>query len=237
VQSPGQGSTNGRRRSVDEVNKTLGDLARVNPAATRVFWRRRLDFCCGGKRTLVDACAAAGLDAATIAREIAEETAREADPAGWDERSQAELADHIESRYHAGLRSDFPSLITAARRVEKVHAGKPDVPAGLGALLAGLWAELQTHMDREEAILFPMIRQGARGEQVYTPVRLLELEHELHGRDLTRIRQLTGDLTPPASACATWTALYRGLESFEKDLMDHVHLENNVLFFRAIRGS
>ena len=219
------------------VNKTLGELARVNPAATRVFWRRRLDFCCGGQRTLVDACSAAGLDVRAIAREIAAETARDGEPAGWVERPQAELADHIESHYHAALRSDFPSLITAARRVEKVHAGKPDVPAGLGALLAGLWEELQAHMDREEKILFPMIRQGARGEQVYTPVRVLELEHDHHGRDLARIRQLTGDLTAPAGACATWTALYRGLESFEKELMEHVHLENNVLFFRAVRGS
>lgn len=217
--------------------QTLGDLARMKPAATRVFWRHRLDFCCGGQRTLDDACAKAGLDAAAIAREIEVEVARDDDETGWEGRSQTELADHIEARYHARLREDFPALIRAARKVERVHADKTDVPVGLGDLLESLWDELQNHMAREEKVLFPMIRQGARGEQVYMPVRVLEQEHNLHGEGLARIRQLTGDLVIPAHACATWMALYRGLETLEQELMQHVHLENNILFSRAVRAS
>ena len=219
------------------TRQTLGDLARTTPASTRVFWRHRLDFCCGGQRTLEDACAKAGLDLAAIAREIELEAARDGDESGWDGRSQAELADHIEARYHARLREDLPALIRAARKVEKVHADKPAVPIGLGDLLEQFWDEMQDHMAREERVLFPMIRQGARGEQVYMPVRVLEQEHNAHGEALTRIRQLTSDLTIPAHACATWMALYRGLESLEQELMQHVHLENNILFSRAVRAA
>lgn len=222
---------------MEPMTQTLGDLVRMKPAATRVLWRHRLDFCCGGQRTLAHACEKAGLDAVAIAREIELEAARDDDETSWDGRSQAELADHIEARYHARLREDFPLLIKASRKVEKVHAGKPDVPVGLGDLLESLWDELQDHMAREEKVLFPMIRQGARGEQVYMPVRVLEQEHNLHGEGLARIRQLTGDLTVPAHACATWMALYRGLENLEQDLMQHVHLENNILFSRAVRAT
>ena len=219
------------------MTQTLGDLARINPASTRVFWRHRLDFCCGGQRTIALACEKAGLDPAAIAREIQLEATRDDDEVGWEARSQAELADHIEARYHARLREDLPALIKAARKVERVHAEKPEVPVGLGDLLESLHDEMLDHMAREEKVLFPMIRQGARGEQVYMPVRVLEQEHNLHGEALARIRQLTGDLTIPAHACATWMALYRGLETLEQDLMQHVHLENNILFSRAVRGA
>jgi regulator of cell morphogenesis and NO signaling len=222
---------------MEAVHQTLGDLARANPAATRVFLRHRLDFCCGGQRTLTEACERAGLDAAAIAREIDVEVRRGDDLPRWEGSAQAELADHIEAHYHAGLRRDVPPLIAAARRVEKVHAGKPDVPAGLADVLTEFWDGMQQHMAKEERVLFPMLRQGARGEAVYMPVRVMEAEHEGHAQTLGRIRSLTGDLVPPPHACATWTALYRGLETLEADLMQHVHLENNILFRRAVRGT
>ena len=91
-------------------------------------------------------------------------------------------------------------------------------------------------MQKEEQILFPMIRRGQQGEAVYLPVRVMESEHDSHGHQLARIRELTHDLKLPAYACATWTALYRGLEVLEADLLQHIHLENNILFARAVRG-
>ncbi len=221
---------------METTNQTLADLARSIPAATRVFLRHRLDFCCGGKRTLSDACDRAGLDAAAIAREIAAEETCADDRVWWEERSSAELVDHIERRYHAGLRRDLPALLAAARRVERVHAGKPDVPVGLADLLADLAEELEQHMRKEEQVLFPMLRQGARGEAVYMPVKVLESEHDGHGETLARVRALTADLAVPAHACATWSALYQGLEALEADLMQHVHLANNVLFARAVQA-
>jgi regulator of cell morphogenesis and NO signaling len=214
---------------------TLSDLARANPSATRVFLRHRLDFCCGGRQTLAEACAKRGLDTASIVEELEQEASRGDSSPTWDTRSQTELADHIESHYHAALRRDLPPLIEAARKVERVHAQKPAVPLGLADVLSEFFAEMQQHMMKEEKVLFPMLRRGAHGEAVYMPVHVMEGEHESHREQLIKIRELTGDLQIPPHACATWTALYHGLEHLEADLMQHIHLENNVLFSRATR--
>lgn len=218
-----------------ELHTSLGDIARANPSATRVFLRHRLDFCCGGRRSLAEACANAGLDPAAVAAELAEEAARGEILERWEHRSQTELADHIESHYHAALRRDLPPLVEAARKVERVHASKPGVPAGLGDVLAAFFAEMQQHMMKEERVLFPLIRRGAHGEAVYMPVKVMESEHDGHRDQLARIRELTDDLRLPAHACATWTALYHGLQVLEAELMQHIHLENNILFSRATR--
>ncbi|HEY6039115.1 MAG TPA: hemerythrin domain-containing protein [Kofleriaceae bacterium] len=135
----------------------------------------------------------------------------------------------------ASLRRDLPPLIAAARKVERVHADKPAVPAGLGDVLDEFFAEMEQHMRKEEMILFPMLRRGARGEGVYMPVRMMESEHDTHREHLEKIRALTDDLQLPPHACATWTALYHGLEHVEAELMQHIHLENNILFSRATR--
>jgi regulator of cell morphogenesis and NO signaling len=214
----------------------LGDLVVANPAATRVFLRHRLDFCCGGKRSLEDACREAGLAPAAIVAELEQEE-RGDTSIHWDQLTQRELADQIESHYHAALRRDVPPLVEAARKVERVHARKPAVPAGLADTLAEFLADMEAHMQKEENILFPMIRRGVPGEAVYMPIRVMEREHESHAEHLARIRRLTCDLRLPAYACATWTALYRGLEAMEAELFEHIHLENNILFSRAIRGA
>ncbi|HET7503264.1 MAG TPA: iron-sulfur cluster repair protein YtfE [Kofleriaceae bacterium] len=224
---------------------SLGDLAREHPCTTRVFLRYHLDFCCGGRRTLAEACQRAGLDPTRIASELEEAVQRdeasqtEQGPVWtkWDEQPLGELADHIEHHYHAALRRDLPPLIEAARKVERVHADKSAVPSGLAAVLSAFFAEMQSHMAKEENILFPMIRRGARGEAVYMPVRMMESEHDAHRQHLARIRELTRDLAVPAEACATWRALYRGLETLEAELMQHIHLENNILFLRATRDA
>jgi regulator of cell morphogenesis and NO signaling len=214
----------------------IGELAAAQPSATRVFLRYRLDFCCGGRRTLAEACERADLNPAEIVAEIEKEANRSDSSPRWESRSPSELADHIEAHYHAGLRRDLPPLIEAARKVERVHAGKPGVPAGLADLLAELSSELESHMGKEEKILFPLLRRGARGEAVYMPVRVMEGEHDAHRDQLVKLRELTDDLRLPAHACATWTALFRGLAALEAELMQHIHLENNILFARATRG-
>ena len=213
---------------------SLAELARVQPGATLVFLRHRLDFCCGGKRSLADACRIAGLDPAAILDELDHEARRGGPVAGWTDQPLAALADHIEARYHTALRRDLPPLLEAARKVERVHADKPGVPAGLADVLAEFYAEMLAHMAKEEGVLFPLIRRGVRGESVYMPVRVMESEHDAHAHQLARIRELTGDLVPPPPACATWRALYGGLLTLEAELMQHIHLENNVLFQRAV---
>lgn len=215
--------------------QTLGDIAAKYPAATRVFLRHGLDFCCGGQRSLSDACADAGLDAGQIAVEIDDERKRHDDLDSWESRSLTELADHIELYYHAALRRTVPALLTAARRVEDVHRTKPSVPRGLADHLSVFWNEMQHHMAKEENVLFPIIRRGGRGQAVHMPVRMMEHEHDAHSHSLARIRELTHNLQIPAEACATWTALYQGLATMETELMQHIHLENNILFLRAAR--
>jgi regulator of cell morphogenesis and NO signaling len=217
---------------MDPLNTPIGDIARDRPSSTRIFLRHKLDFCCGGRRTLREACAKAGLDPDVIAAELAAETANDTTPS-WESQSSAQLVDHIIAHYHEPLRRDMPVLIDAARKVERVHAAKPAVPAGLAEELVEFWTEMQQHMMKEERVLFPMLRTGVRGAQVYMPVRVMEHEHDEHAVHLARIRELTGDLQLPAHACATWTALYNGLTQIEAELMEHIHLENNVLFPRA----
>jgi regulator of cell morphogenesis and NO signaling len=220
---------------METLDTPIGDIAREQPSSTKVFLRHKLDFCCGGRRTLREACAKAGLDAGAIVRELESERAT-APSRSWEQSSSAELVEHILIHYHEALRRDIPPLIDAARKVERVHADKPGVPRGLADELTEFWTEMQQHMMKEERVLFPMLASGVRGAQVFMPVRVMEHEHDEHAVRLTRIRMLTGDLVIPPHACATWTALYRGLRAIEADLMEHIHLENNVLFLRAGEG-
>jgi regulator of cell morphogenesis and NO signaling len=215
-------------------DQTLGTLAADLPAATTVFLRHHLDFCCRGTRTLAQACEDAALDPGAIEEELVAEAARADDAARWEQRSPAEIAEHIEVHYHAALRRDVPALVAAARKVERVHASKPTVPAGLADELSDFWEEMQSHMIKEEEILFPMLRRGVRGPVVEPPIRVMEREHDEHGERLARIRALTGDHQAPPEACATWRALYDGLARLEAELMLHIHLENHVLFARAL---
>ena len=212
---------------------TVGDLARTTPCATRVFMRRHLDFCCGGGRTLAEACAKAGLDAASVLAEIEAEVDRTGPQPTWDTRPLPDLCDHIESHYHAALRRDLPPLVEAARRVERVHAEHPDVRAGLADLLEEFAAAIENHMRKEELVLFPLIRRGTPPPGIAMPISAMQHEHDLHGAELAGIRALTSRFTLPPGACATWTALYTGLAALERELMEHIALENNVLFPRA----
>jgi len=217
-----------------DTNATLADLAVHHPVATRVFLRHRLDFCCGGDRPLAAACQAARLDPNEVVKEIQAESERlGGDPEVWAERPLADLVDHIIARYHEPLRRDLPDLVALARKVESRHGEKPSCPRGLGDLLEGIQAEVGSHLDKEEQILFPIIKAG-RGPDAGMPIRVMELEHDQHGANLRRIRELTQDLVLPPEACRSWTALYDGLTRLEAELMEHIHLENNVLFPRAL---
>lgn len=136
-------------------------------------------------------------------------------------------------RYHAGHRAELPRLIQMATKVERVHADKPNCPKGLAAHLQFLADELEGHMQKEEQVLFPMLLAG-HGAQAGGPIQVMESEHQEHGRNLAMLRQLAHDFTPPAEACGTWRALYLGLAELECAVMQHIHLENHVLFPRVL---
>jgi regulator of cell morphogenesis and NO signaling len=218
-----------------QATETLGEIATAHPASTRILLRHRLDFCCGGGRQLGEACRAAGLDPDSVIAEIAAEEDSSA-PERWDAKPLHELVDFIIVRYHDTLRSDLPALIEAARKVERVHAKKDSCPHGLAAHLAQLETELGHHLAKEEQVLFPALRRGNRGAHVHMPIRVMMQEHDDHSVDLARLRKLATDFDPPKEACATWRALYAGLQKLESELMEHIHLENNVLFKRALNA-
>ena len=154
----------------------------------------------------------------------------------WDEQPMTALIEHILTRFHEPLRRELTRLIEMTRRVERVHGEKPSCPKGVGDLLEQLQGELEPHMQKEEQILFPMIRDG-RGFMAEGPVRVMEQDHDAAAEALVQLRELTHDFTPPEEACKTWTALYLGLAELDRELKQHIHLENNVLFPQALAGS
>ncbi|MBY0279530.1 iron-sulfur cluster repair di-iron protein [Candidatus Binatia bacterium] len=211
---------------------TLSEIATRHPAGSRVLHRHGLDFCCGGRRSFGDACAERGLAADAILAEIEREDAG-APSQGWDQRPLGELVEQIVGFYHRRLREELPLLVAMASRVENRHGDKPECPRGLSDHLAGMHEAVLEHLAKEERILFPLILSG-RGAQAGAPIHVMEVEHEDHRASLLEIRRLTGGLVPPPPACTTWRALYLRLSDFERELMEHVHLENNVLFTRAL---
>jgi len=207
------------------IESKLGSIAQQIPGATAVLRRHKLDFCCGGDATLADAARERGDDAAKIAGELRALAPLPADPPEAEEA----LIDHILERYHETHRRELPELVFMARKVEEVHAGHPELPKGLSLLLGNIAEAIEEHMQKEERILFPMIRAGL-GRVAVGPIAVMRHEHVEHGERLRQLEELTRDHTPPADACTTWCALYAGTRKLVDDVMQHIHLENNVLF-------
>lgn len=214
---------------------TLADFATRHAGASRVFQRHGLDFCCHGHVTLAEACATRKLDVGTLQRELAEEERVPSDFERWDERPLDELIAHVLERFHERHRSELVRLLQMARKVEAKHGAKPAYPRGLVPQLERMADEIESHMQKEELVLFPLIRAG-RGRMAGMPIQAMEREHEDHGRNLALLRGMTNSYRAPAEGCGTWHALYLGLEELERELMQHIHLENNVLFPRALRS-
>lgn len=213
---------------------SLGDLAATGPDARAVLLRHRLDFCCGGGQSLAEACEAGGLDLQQVVADLEAAAQRGSEFVDWRTRSVEELVNHILERFHQPLSDHINSVVAASEKVERVHAAKPSCPHGLAAHLRAIRDDLANHLAKEEQVLFPALLAGQRGGMLSGPVSVMMREHDDHGENLKRTRSLTKDFTPPEEACATWRALYEELERLEADLMEHIHLENHVLFPRAL---
>jgi regulator of cell morphogenesis and NO signaling len=216
-----------------DAETPLGEIAVRLPGATAVFRRLKLDFCCGGNIPLAQAAQARGLDASAVLAQLAE---LDRGDAAVTQTEPAALIDHILARYHEVHRQQLPELERMARRVEAVHADHPGVPAGLAAVLDAMHQEMLSHMAKEEQVLFPMMRSGGH-PMAHHPIAMMRQEHTDHGATLDEIDRLTRELTPPPGACNTWRALYTGLAALKDDLIQHIHLENNVLFPQFERES
>jgi regulator of cell morphogenesis and NO signaling len=207
--------------------QAIGQIAVDLPGATAIFRRLKLDFCCGGQIGLGEACERKGLDTARVVAELA---GLQRDDQAPESPDAVTLIDHILTRYHAVHREQLPELVRMARRVEAVHRDHPDTPHGLAEHLELMEVELLEHMEKEEEVLFPAIEDGSAGLE--GPITILRDEHTGHGEHLERLAALTRDHTPPPGACNTWRALYAGTAQLTNDLINHIHLENNVLFAR-----
>jgi len=217
------------------ADSKVGQIVAEHPLAARVFARHRIDFCCGGGRSLGEACARRDLDTDAVLTEITHElTADGGDATRWDEAPLGDLIEHILTHYHASLKEELPRLEAMARKVVDVHRDKrPEMLPELLAVYLGLKGELDQHMAKEEQILFPMIRSG-QGAMTGGPISVMEHEHDAAGAALARLRELTHGYEVPEQACNTWRALWHGLEALEGSLHEHIHLENNILFPRAL---
>ncbi len=218
-----------------QAESKVGQIAAEHPLSTRVFARHEIDFCCGGGRPIGEICEEKGLETETILAEITAELAGPADDSTrWDEAPLPALIDHILATYHRALDEELPRIEFMARKVLRVHGDRaPDVLPELVSVFLGLKTELEQHMMKEEQILFPMIKTG-RGEMASAPISVMEHEHESAGAALHRLRELTDGYQPPEGACNTWRALWHGLGALEESTHQHIHLENNILFPRAI---
>lgn len=229
----------------DMLNRSVSEWVIERPSRSRVFERLGIDYCCGGKISLADACTAAQLAATTVLRAIQESDA--ATPSetvdNWSEASASELIDHIVSTHHAYLRREMPRLVVLGDKIAQVHGPQHPEVIKCQEIFLRLQDELESHMFKEENVLFPLLKgmdDPQRAVQVSVdavanPIMAMEQEHDDAGQALRDFRSLTANYAPPPDACNTYRAWLDGLAELEADLHRHVHKENNILFPKALQ--
>lgn len=229
------------------LQSTVGQLVKDRPARSRFFEKLGIDYCCGGKLLFTKACAIKGLDPQNVISQLQQDdqTGNAGDDhlVDADAMSLTQLTEHIQNTHHAYLKSELPRLGALVRKVASVHGQNYDWLSQANATYAQFAASLESHMKKEEQVLFPLIRNldnlppQAKLESsmsVAGPINMLESEHDHAGSELAQMRQLSDNFTPPAGACNTFIAMLDGLAQMENDMHQHVHKENNVLFPKAM---
>lgn len=232
-----------------DVNITVRELALAMPQATRVFERLGIDYCCGGKRSLEEACANAGVDLSDVQQSLevaGKMTLSDRDDKDLQQATLTELIGHILEKHHVFTKQELTRLGALMAKVCSVHEQNHPELLSHQYVLQQLEVDLLPHMKKEEQMLFPYIigmekavaRRGSRPNApfgaVRNPVRMMSLEHDRVGGLLREMRRLTSDYSVPVDGCVSYLTLFEALEGFEKDLHRHIHLENNLLFPRAI---
>jgi len=224
---------------------TIGDIVAGDFRAAAILEGFGIDFCCGGRRSLTDACQSASADPAEVMRAIDALGAPDAD-ADVTEWTLDRLLDHILNTHHAYVREALPTIARHLEKLQSVHGPRHPELADVRIVFGDLSDELGQHLIKEEQVLFPYVRDLAdRAERpcgrsvspfgtVANPIRMMEREHQDAGDAMRTIRELTRGYATPDDGCATYAVTMAELSRFERDLHRHVHLENNVLFPRAI---
>jgi regulator of cell morphogenesis and NO signaling len=229
--------------------QTVAQIVLDNPKSMSVFSKFGIDYCCGGKLSLADACNKKHLNIADVEEALVksalelEAVALGDEPQTW---SLDRLVDHIVTKHHSFVAEQTPEILRLLDKVSSRHGDAHPELHEINAIFKAVAGELAMHMKKEELMLFPAIKRlaaGARGETSYyappfgsvaNPIGMMEQEHENAGGGLDRIRSLANDYVLPEGACMSYAHTYQLLDAFEKDLHLHVHLENNILFPRAI---
>jgi regulator of cell morphogenesis and NO signaling len=228
--------------------KTVRELAITLPHATRVFEKTKIDYCCGGDQLLGSACARAGVDLQTLERMLETNIAPAAtENLNFPEMSAVELIQYILDKHHVYTRDEMDRLEALVEKVVAAHGVNHSELLSIRDLLQQLFAELKGHMFKEEQILFPYLVEleqcvwqkrpapFAPFGTVNNPVRMMMFEHDYAGDVLREVRKLSRDYKTPDDACMSYQTFYEALEAFEKDLHQHIHLENNLLFPQAMK--
>jgi regulator of cell morphogenesis and NO signaling len=223
-------------------NTLVGDIVATDIRTAAVFQKFGIDFCCGGRRSLAEACRGAAADPAAV--QAALEALRPEDAPGDDmARWPVErLAAAIVESHHEYIRSSIPVITAYLEKLVKVHGERHPELTRVQQAFKQVGRDLEPHLMKEEHVLFPYIAELAGAEKprsspfgsVGNPIRMMEREHELVGNEMRLIRALTNDFTPPKDGCNTYRVCFAELLRFEQDLHRHVHLENNVLFPKVL---
>lgn len=231
------------------TTKTVREVALENRAATRVFERFGIDYCCGGNQALEQACQRAGVSVEEVidSLEMEKEAARTRKQLhNWQSESLSELMTYIKNTHHKHTREETVRLAALLQKVCSVHGKNHPELFGIRETFGRVSQELMTHMMKEEMVLFPYIERmeesviqnepvlPAPFGSIQNPVAMMEHEHDSAGAALQSMRKASSDFAPPTNACINYQTLYKALAAFEADLHQHIHLENNILFPRAI---
>ncbi len=228
------------------VATTVRDLAVMMPGATRVFERLGIDYCCGGNRTLADACVKAKIPVEEVTASLTQAELPADELHDWQAASMTALIHYIVEKHHSFTKQELPRLEKLLHKVCAVHRELHPELLQLKATFLHLKEELEPHMLKEEEVLFPYLTNleeaivhqsplpSAFFGTVQNPVRMMNIEHDAAGELLAEMRQLTSDYTVPPGACMSYQALYQALTELEADLHQHIHLENNLLFPKAL---
>ena len=236
-----------------ELTSPVGEIAVHLREAIPYFEDMKIDYCCGGKRPLRDACELAGVPVervlSSIQKIMADGTRTPEEAVDWRDKSMGELIDHIVEKHHAFTRSQLDRLTTLSAKVTRAHGTRHTELFQLENLLRDMASEMEGHLAMEEDVVFSYlklmekIRSGGKKApnpfavlpQNNHPLSILAWEHDMTGDEWNEIHRLTRNFTTPAEACESWKELYRALRVLEKDIHQHVHLENNILFPKAIK--
>jgi len=224
---------------------TVRDIALQLPESTRLFEQLKIDYCCGGNQPLAEACVSAGVDVDKVMAmlaEVSQSTSKDKGAIDFQNTSLPALIKHILDTHHVFTKAEMDRLESLTDKVLNAHGGNHPELVHLDELLTRLCDDLKPHMFKEEQILFPYIVAMSQKQAVpyapfgtvKNPIRMMMLEHDTAGEILRDMRALTSDYKVPADACISYQTLYQALENFEKDLHQHIHLENNILFPKAL---